>query len=54
MLKNLDLKASALDELDLPVKVLAGHLGKLITDSHPSQPSAMSGFACHNGRITPW
>ena len=28
MLKNLDLKASALDDLDLPVKVLAGHLGE--------------------------
>ena len=28
MLRNLDLKASALDDLDLPVKVLAGHLGE--------------------------
>lgn len=30
MLKNLDLKASALDDLDLPVKVLSGHLGEKI------------------------
>ncbi|XP_077994048.1 intermembrane lipid transfer protein VPS13A-like isoform X3 [Glandiceps talaboti] len=29
VLNNLDLKESALDELDLPVKVKSGHLGKL-------------------------
>ncbi|XP_067943073.1 intermembrane lipid transfer protein VPS13A-like [Watersipora subatra] len=30
VLKNLELKASALDDLDLPVKVVSGHLGTLI------------------------
>ncbi|GFT91712.1 vacuolar protein sorting-associated protein 13 [Nephila pilipes] len=29
-LKHLDVKESALDDLDLPIKVLSGHLGKLI------------------------
>ncbi|XP_041355806.1 vacuolar protein sorting-associated protein 13A-like isoform X2 [Gigantopelta aegis] len=29
VLENLDLKESALDELDLPVKIKAGHVGKL-------------------------
>ncbi|GIX68716.1 vacuolar protein sorting-associated protein 13C [Caerostris extrusa] len=29
-LKHLDVKESALDDLDLPIKVVSGHLGKLI------------------------
>uniref|UniRef100_K1QGZ4 Vacuolar protein sorting-associated protein 13C n=1 Tax=Magallana gigas TaxID=29159 RepID=K1QGZ4_MAGGI len=29
VLQNLDLKESALDDLDLPVKIKAGHIGKL-------------------------
>ncbi|XP_054711435.1 intermembrane lipid transfer protein Vps13-like [Uloborus diversus] len=29
-LKNLDVKESALDDLDLPIKVISGHLGKLV------------------------
>ncbi|GFX12517.1 vacuolar protein sorting-associated protein 13A [Trichonephila clavipes] len=29
-LKHLDVKESALDDLDLPIKVMSGHLGKLI------------------------
>ncbi|XP_064596381.1 intermembrane lipid transfer protein Vps13-like [Liolophura sinensis] len=29
VLKNLDLKESALDELDLPVKIRAGHIANL-------------------------
>ncbi|KAG8191289.1 hypothetical protein JTE90_003297 [Oedothorax gibbosus] len=29
-LKHLDIKESALDDLDLPIKVISGHLGKLI------------------------
>ncbi|KFM65297.1 Vacuolar protein sorting-associated protein 13C, partial [Stegodyphus mimosarum] len=29
-LKHLDVKESALDDLDLPIKVISGHLGQLI------------------------
>lgn len=32
-LENLDIKANAFDDLELPIRILQGHLGMYLTDA---------------------